>query len=99
MAIIAVVDRRGPQQPCPLKTIEVDNLDEWVEIQTKSLKEIMSENVWWFDCYGNFCTKHGHLAPAHFADLGMTFSVKKGCGFSLPETKWLRHVDKNGTIE
>ncbi len=54
------------------------------------MAQLLSEYDSWFDKYGNLVTDHGHLAPSYFGHLGLKFSVKKGCGFSLPESDWLR---------
>ena len=100
---IKTVKRGGSMEQChiqeveaPVKSAELYPEEagqpyKWVEIKTKSMQTILSEYDCWFDCYGNLVSEHGHVAPSHFPDLGRTFHVKNGCGFSLPETAWIRY--------
>lgn len=62
---------------------------EWMRIQMKTMPQVLEEYDCFFDCHGNLCSEHGHLAPSYFNEMGHTFDVKVGCSFSLPETDWL----------
>ena len=70
------------------------SMKKTMEITLKSLPEIMLSNDCWFDGYGNLISKYGKLSPAFFNELGKTITVNVGCGFSLPETDWLKVLPK-----
>ena len=100
---ILKIERKQSKQPCESIEIEAPKKSpklypedpygeyEWIKIKTKPMDVLLKENDCWFDCYGNLCSKHGHVVPHHFADLGKTFHASKGCGWTLEVSAWVRY--------
>lgn len=73
------------------KEIPDTEQENWTYIRLKSMAEILQDPKCFFDTHGNLCREPGeHVAPNHFCHLGKEFHVKVGCGYSLPETDWLK---------
>jgi hypothetical protein len=64
---------------------------EWLLCKFKPMGVLLVEYGCYFDKYGNLCSNDVHLAPSFFKYLGETVHVKVGCGFSLPESDWLKY--------
>ncbi len=74
----------------PKPEFSMDEPIEWVKITAKPMDQILNENACaYFDGHGNLCGPWGHLSPHYFGQLGLSFHVKIGCGWTDEKMKYL----------